>query len=251
MSNDFHIEFAPNGDNFRLNVRTQNGAQAGHPLDRVPLDLAPDDINKLRAGTANPLIVDRVTSGVSQWLLEGTLGERLQTAIQSANGEKMRVVLSINDERVQEKLSDVPFELCQPAGVQGAVPIVLENVVESIVHLLPKIGTPPPTAKDRFPLNILLLRSNPAELGGAVPPAEPFRKEIYDLVDAHPKLNRSHVQVHILSSENAPDLVGQTDLRKLKGSPGIGDFIRHFDLSRSWGRASNLPGKTAHRGSTV
>lgn len=240
MSIDFHIEFAPNGDKLRLNLRSKDAAQAGKPFDRQPLDLLPDDINKLRIGTANPLIVDKITADVSQWLLGDTLGDNLQTAMDSANGEKMRVVLSVNDEQLQKKLSDIPFELCQPAGALGAIPIVLESVVESIVHLLPKIGTPPLSPKDRFPLNILLLRSNPAELGGAVPPAEPLRNEIYALIDAHLKLNRNHVQVHVLSSEAAPDLIGKPTYETLKTqleseiSYDILVYLGHGDVLQSY-----------------
>ncbi|HLM60411.1 MAG TPA: CHAT domain-containing protein [Pyrinomonadaceae bacterium] len=240
MSVDFFIEFAPNGDQLRLNLRSRDVAQAGKPFTRQSIDLLPDEVNKLRAGTANPLIVDNITAAVSQWLLGDALGDDLQRAIEDADSERLRVVLSVNDEQLQEKLSDIPFELCQPAGALGAIPVALETGVESIIHLLPKIGVPPVSPKDRFPLNILIVRSNPADLGGAVPAAAPLRKEIHKIIDAHGKLNRSHVQVHILSSEADPDLHGRPTYKDLRThlesdtSYDILIYLGHGDVLQSY-----------------
>jgi hypothetical protein len=58
-------------------------------------------------------------------------------------------------------------------------PLVLHPKLSAIVHLLPNIGEPTATElSGAWPLRVLIVRSNPADLGGYVPAAVPIRKEL-------------------------------------------------------------------------
>lgn len=200
MSFEFRIEFAPNGNDIRLNLKAElEGAkEAGDFFDRSNLDLSAADIDRLRLGTAGKQLVDKITAEVSKWLLSNDLKIYLNQAFAK---EKVRVILSFNDEQLRSKFGDIPFELCTPDG-GGVIPVVLREQVESVIHLLPKAGiSPKSSTSNEYPLRILLMRSNPLDLGGSVPPASAVLDEINWLLGEHPVLDRKLVQVDILSSE--------------------------------------------------
>jgi CHAT domain len=214
MSFEFRIEFAPNGNDVRLNLKAElEGAKdAGEFFDRSNLDLSATEIDRLRLGTAGRQLVDKISAEVSKWLLSNDLKIYLNQAFAK---EKVRVVLSFNDEQMRSKFGDIPFELCTPSG-GGVIPVVLREQVESVVHLLPKAGIPSKSSvSNEYPLRILLVRSNPLDLGGSVPPASVVLDEINSILDEHQVLNRNLVQVHILSSESSPAAVGKPMLDDL------------------------------------
>jgi hypothetical protein len=218
MSLEFRIEFAPNGNDLRLTLQVNlpGVSQAGQPFDRLNLDLPPADTDRLRLGTAGKQLVDNVTAEVSEWLLSNDLGVYLNQAINQPNNGKVRLILSVNDEQLRSKLNDIPFELCTQSGA-GMLPIVLREQVESVIYLLPKVGIPPQsTSSGEYPLRILLLRSNPLDLGGNVPPAADVKSEIDNLLNNHHFLSQNLVQIHILSSEPNANVVGRPTLEDLQ-----------------------------------
>ena len=220
MSLEFRIDIAPNGQNLRLNLLSKMPGvpDAGQPFVRtLPIpNLSDADLDDLRRGNAQKPVVDQVTEHIRDWLLNVDLDPYLRTALAGPPGESVRLVFSINDEELRTKLSNVPFELCSLSG-GGAVPLALHGKVASIVHLLPKVGVPPLAPNSgTWPLRVLIVRSNPLDLGGSVPPAAKTREEIHEVIDAQPKLDRDLVQVHVLSSEVSPDLAGKPTLDNLK-----------------------------------
>jgi hypothetical protein len=209
MSNDFRIDIAPNGPDLRFTLYRYNAGMpdVGMSFDRVILNLPDTLISRMRRGVASPVEVSNITATVSEWLYGNDIGPQLQIALSQQNAELLRLIFSINDPQLREKLADVPLELSRLN--QAVLPLVLQARNAAIIHLLPKVGTPPTFTSSVWPLRILVVRSNPGDLGGAVPAANELRQGIYNILDNTPGLNRNLVQVHVLSSENAPDLAGR------------------------------------------
>lgn len=209
MPNEFKIEIAPNGAQLRFTVsRTQPGMPAaGMVFHRQPPNLAGDLAGKLRIGKATPAEVQQVTAQISQWALSNDIDPLLYNELVTPGNEPFRLIFSVNDPQLSETLSEIPFELCQVANT--GLPLALHGKNASILYLLPKVGTTSALAAGTWPLRILIVRSNPQDLGGAVPSADQLRQSIYASLDAAVGLSRKLVQVHVLSSEAAPDLAGR------------------------------------------
>ncbi|HEX7317617.1 MAG TPA: CHAT domain-containing protein [Pyrinomonadaceae bacterium] len=243
MSHEFLIDIAPNGAALRLNLRSKQPGvpEAGKPFNREQPDISAESLSKLRSGSAPLPVVDDVAARLSIWLLGSDLQQDLNAVLDQPAGEPVRIVLSVNDEDLREKLSDLPFELCSLSG-GAVVPLALNRRVASIVHLLPKVGTPPAAPNAGvWPLRVLVVRSNPLDLGGGVPAAATIRASIYDIIDRHPKLRRDLVQVHVLSGEQAADLAGPPTLERLlrqlqKMDYDILIYLGHGDVSQIPGR---------------
>ena len=207
MTSDFRIDIASNGGGLVFNLyQYVAGVQsAALVFQRQPLDLSGSPIDKLRRGDAVPAEVQQISATVSSWLFGTDVGPLLFMALNQVGGEPVRLIFSINDAGLREQLADAPFELCQLQG--AAIPLALNGRNASVFHLLPKVGTSSPSA-GTWPLRILIVRSNPLDLGGAIPPAALVRDAIFEPLD-NQGLSRSLVQVHILSSEVAPDIAGR------------------------------------------
>jgi hypothetical protein len=202
MATDYQLELSPGDPLLRLVVRAQGLPQAGMPLDRQRFKVEPDKMDQLRGGDAPPALVIEVADKVSKWVLGNDLGLLLVQAFGQPNSS-VRLIFNV-DERLRSDLADVPVELTVPAG--GGTPLALHPQVTAIVHLLPKVGIPlTPLAADAWPFRVLLVRSNPADLGGAVPAALPLRAQI---LAAAPGLGPGLVQVDVLSREAGPGVVG-------------------------------------------
>src|SRR5437588_433233 len=165
MSNDFLVEIMQelNGQ-LALMVRANNIPQVGQRLPRQPFILETRLIDQLRRGDALPALVQQVTATVSAWLLGNDLQAYLIAALASG---RMRLVFSM-DVGLRAALADLPVELLELGG--GVVPLALNPHVCAIVHLLDKVGVPQnsPSARN-WPLRVLMVRSNPPDLGGSVP----------------------------------------------------------------------------------
>jgi hypothetical protein len=136
------------------------------------------DIKQLRSGEPTLALVDQLTIQVSEWLLSNDLNVDLENAVNNAQGERIRVVLNI-DRDILPKLSDVPVELIELKNT--GLPLVLSPKVESMVHLLPGVGGQGNIADpSTWPLRVLIVRSNPPDLGRAVPRALPIRKALLE-----------------------------------------------------------------------
>lgn len=204
MSNiDFQIDITPNGNQLRFNLRANKYIQADTPFDRLLLDLPEADVNTLRSGTADVALVERVTAQLSEWFMGDDLSARLQAALDTmgkgGNDDTMRLVINA-DRQVIPKLANLPLELMRLAP--GSDPVVLHNRVEGLVHMLPGVGSAQSARVDpNWPLKVLIVRSNPPDLGGAVPEAASLRETILNLGQSLMPAPTNLVQVDLLSSE--------------------------------------------------
>ena len=223
MSDECVIEFRQNGAQLDLDVRAPN-LGAGKTYARQALTLAPDELRQLRAGTLSDTMVNDLAARISAWLQTPDFDLPLVLGLQTPATDLWRLVFSvgkIKDEKVRAELSDIPIELMTQQGDQ--TPFVLHNRIASLVHLLPKVGSPPTTATaGTWPLRILLVRSSPSDLP-PVPEAAPIRDAILalrpDLAGANggPRL----VQVEILSSEPGAGVAGPPTKQQLKRQLGL------------------------------
>lgn len=235
------IDIAPDGDTLKFVLKAEilKTPIAGMPFPRPPLTSLDKELRLLRFGDASDDLVKQVTARISEWLLGTDLNGQITTAINlSGNGEQIRLIFNV-DEDLREVLADVPFELIVLSG--GMEPLVLNPRVASMVHLLPKVGTAV-TRSSGWPLKILIVRSNPADLGGAMPPAAPIRQRIQDILEQE-ALDPGLIHIDILSSEQADNLAGRPTPEELedqlpKVEYDILIYVGHGDV------ASNVsPGK--------
>ncbi|MBV9924084.1 MAG: CHAT domain-containing protein [Acidobacteria bacterium] len=197
MSNDFLVEILPAGGD-ELNVYL---SAAEPPLDRESISLRritlpPEDLDTIRRGDSPKNVTDKVAIAMSDWLVGGQVKGYLDTALKSKSGDPIRLVFKV-DEKLLPMLADLPFELLNFNGDW----LALRQGVDAIVHLLQKARTtalPLPPSSHNWPLRILIVRSNPRELGGAVPKAAPVCGNIIALTE---ELGDKLVQVDLLSSE--------------------------------------------------
>lgn len=209
MTNDLLIDIAPNGQTLRLTLRANQPGipAAGLPVNRQPLNFNGPLVDKLRRGEASHAEVLQVTTQISQWLFAADLTPYFATALNLPGNDQLRLIISITDDQLRESFADVPFELCSLPG--DGIPLALNIRNASIFHLPPRTGASHFSASARsWPLRILIVRSNPRDLGGAIPPGAAVRNEIYQALDRN-GLNRDLVQVHLLSSEQDPDIIGR------------------------------------------
>jgi CHAT domain len=212
MSRECIIDFRQNGDQLDLDVQAISATAAEKfkkLVKRQQLQLQPADLDRLRSGEPPAALVQQVADAVTQWLLMPDLDLPLLLKLDMDIKPPWRLVFSsenVHDETLRQGLAEVPLELVQPPGF--AIPLALLSGVSSIVHRLPKTGIHPPSATTRnWPLRVLIVRSNPADLGGLVPTAEPIRAAILQARPAGFAANL--IQVDVLSSEQAPGLAGR------------------------------------------
>jgi hypothetical protein len=204
MSNDLLFEIAPSDGQLRLNLKGGNLPAAGYPLSRPPFRLPPDQLDQLRRGDAPPALVQHVKGAVSQWLLDNDLIPLLLQVLGQQNDEPVRLIFTTNDEQLRSDLADVPFEL---VVLPGGIPLALRQMVASLVHLLPYAGIKPPTPiSASWPFRVLIVHSNPPDLGGQVPDVAPIRDAILKLRN---DLDPQHLQVDVLSRQDGDGVVGR------------------------------------------
>ena len=155
----------------------------------------PDQLDALRRGQAQEATAGLLAEATSAWLLDKDLSKRLSKALDGQ--DEFRVVVTM-DRDLGPILGDLPVELVSLP--KALLPLVLHPKVSSLVHVPPAIGAVATPAVRSWPLRVLIARSNPIDLGGAVPEAGPIRKEILDGAAAA-GLPDGAVQVELLSSE--------------------------------------------------
>lgn len=217
MSKDVLIEITRLGSQLNMVARGEGLPQQGTDLGpRDPIDLNEAQLDALRRGSLTEAEVDEVVEKVSQWLFGDGLGFALPPILTHAGVGEIRLVFSVSDQ-ARDLLPDVPLELAVMQG--GASPLIINPKVEAFVRLLPRTGLPQTTSlSQNWPLRILLVRSNPIDLGGAVPQAIPVRDAILEsgarlwqkLRPGQPMLTNP-VQVDVISSEVGIDKVASWD----------------------------------------
>lgn len=235
MSNDFSFDIAPANGHLRITVSGGNLPPAGREIDRPLLDLSQEQVDKLRSGEAPPALVWQVMADVSEWLLAEDLDLLLHQVLGQQHDEPLRLIFTVRDEKLLSDLADVPFELL--ALRNGGIPLVLRPRVASLVHLLPDAGVKAPAlAAGKWPFRVLILHSNPLDLGGQVPDVAPMREEILRLRD---DLGARHLQVDVLSRQDGEGVAGPptypTLVERLKRRPyDVLIYLGHGDLEEAF-----------------
>jgi hypothetical protein len=205
---------------------------AGKVFERAAPQIAAADLDRLRRGDAPEVVVREVQAQISQWLLAADLDPLISNLLGDQTRPPIRLVLR-PDLRLRAAVDDLPFEMLASAGAQAA--LALHKQVESIVNVLPGTVSGDATTSRSWPLRILVVRSNPASAGGAVPAAVPIAQKIRAL---RPDLGPDQLVIDVLSREQAPEVVGlptRSGLRKRLESSAydILVFIGHGDVIRS------------------
>ena len=190
MSLDLGIDLVPNGGNgITLTYTDPSGTTV---LARKMPALDAKKLDDLRRGDSKEAIVDALQADISAWILGKELAKPLGQLL--GGNQRYRVLVRM-DRELLAALSDLPVELMTlPKALQ---PLVLHPNIGAMVHV-PPVGAalPPPPVRD-WPLRILIARSNPIDLGGAVPEVQ--------ILDAAGGMPDGAVQVEVVSSEAAGD----------------------------------------------
>ena len=207
---EYCFEIRPNGNDLKVILRGESQAAAGNGFNRNLPNLDPRSMDSFRMGKLDPLAMARLSDDVSRWLFDPDLRPTVQNWLR-ANSD-LRLVFSV-DEDLQSRLAEVPIELLQTDSVQH---LAVHNRVKSLVHLLPKVGTPPDaTTGQDWPFRVLIVRSNPTDVNnGKVPPADQFRQKI--LTVAGTRLGPGYVEVDLLSSEAGAVTLGPPTFQQFR-----------------------------------
>jgi hypothetical protein len=226
MTLDLGLDLLSNGGNgITLKFTDAAGSQ---DLVRAMPALDPKQLDQLRRGDSKKKVVDALTVGVSDWMLGQELAALISAAL--SGNDRRRLVVRMDPE-LAATLSDLPVELVWlPKAIQ---PLVLHPNLGALVHVPPLGPTVAPAAARTWPLRILFVRSNPADLGGAVPEATPIVAEIRKAASGLPE---GAVQVEVLSGETqAGDPVTWKAFRDALASPQAFDvlvYLGHGDLQK-------------------
>jgi hypothetical protein len=234
--NECVIAIAPNGETqLRVVLDAAILKAKGKAFSR-PRNVSVEDnqLQLLRYGDADPQLVDEVRAKLSEWFLSTDLGTLIGAAVDLSEGEQIRLVFRV-DENLRESLADVPFELIGLKGSTDA--LVLSPRIASLVHILDKeAGAPTKTAD--WPLKILIVRSNPHDLGGEVPAAKPIYESLLKIIADEPALKPELMKVDILSSEGGDGFAGRPTVDDLETQLGrvkydILIYLGHGDVSQN------------------
>ena len=200
MTLDIAIDIASDGD-VGLTLTLSDGAGASEVLARPLIIVDSARLEKLRLGQAVEADTAPVADAISDWLLGTDLRARFVTFL--AGQDNIRVVLRA-DRELLARLSDVPLELVSLPKM--VLPLILNPKVTSFVRVAPTLGASPPGDPTGWPFRVLIVRSNPEDLGGAVPEAAPVRDAI-DAIANGMGLSNDSVRVDVLTSEQGGELV--------------------------------------------
>jgi hypothetical protein len=237
--NECRIEITPTDGFLNLRVTAPGLPEAGKNVKRPLPIVAADALDELRGGVPTPAVVLDVTQKLSEWLGAADLDLPLILGLHSPDEKRFRLVYSVqqvDDQMLRANLTDLPFELIAPLANLDS-PYALNSHISSVVHLLPKVSSPPATAGLRtWPLRVLIVRANPQELQqfGNVPPAAAIRESIRQHNDG---LGPDLLRIDVLSSEDAPDLAGPPTkdalLEQIAAGYDILVYLGHGDLRQS------------------
>jgi hypothetical protein len=204
MTSDFRIRIERAGaKKLTLQINARTLGPAGRTYQRKLPRVASEQIELLRRGDPPDQVLEEVTQLVSDWLQKPDLDLPVMLQLADGASEPWRLIFHVPGDLNQNPqvqtfdLIDVPIELLT---VEGDTPLVLHQRVSSVVHLLDKASSAPTTIS-AWPFKILIVRSNPPDLGADVPKAAPLRQDILKLC---PDLVAQElIRVDVLSSEAA------------------------------------------------
>lgn len=226
VSSECLITFRQSGSNLELEVSAPTLGPNGETYLRSMPQVSAEELDQLRAGNPSNALVEAITDRISSWLGTPDLNLSQVLRLTDPTPDTWRLVFSVRsvrDERIRFELANIPLELLTQPGTH--IPYALHQRITSLVHLLPKAGSPPPSPPStNWPLRILLVRSSPTDLLIPVPEAAPIRESIATIealiaqrtqpLPSGPNKSRL-IEVDILSRENAPDLAGPPTREKL------------------------------------
>ncbi|APR80033.1 Hypothetical protein A7982_05380 [Minicystis rosea] len=181
------------GTSLRVSIQANGFAPITDEVVRDRPSFTPDDLAHLRSGSVSITAAEQLAHQVTSWLLDTDLRGHLGTAFNAAR-EPFRIVIQ-EHHTLLDSLAEVPFELIE----FNDMPVVLRKTVRALVHTQRSRSLPVKEAPTRWPLHILLVRSNPPDLGGLVPPIMPIRDRI--MAHARARDLGDAVKVTVLSSE--------------------------------------------------
>lgn len=185
-------------------------------------------LTQLLSGEPPAGVADEVAAKLSQWLLTGDVRKHLNLAL---DGPPFRLVLRLRDGVATRGLADLPFELLEEPAADY---FVFKPNVRSLVYHLDKVsGAPNPSTGRSWPLRVTIVRSNPQELGGAVPIGAPIRDHVLALGQA---IGGGAVEVVLVSSEDGgPAVTWERVATHLRGKapPDVLVYLGHADLPES------------------
>jgi hypothetical protein len=201
-SNDFTVTITTKASGkLRFSVRSGNPPLNDIVYERSEPGLTDAIIEALRGGNADEATIFAAETGITNWLLSNppdALFEKLSAALDAP--EPVRLIFRLED-TLRAKLGQLPIEL---ARAKSGGYLIFSKNLQSIVHLLPYDG-PAQTSLSAlgYPLRVLIVRSNPFNLGGAVPPALPICKKILDI--GQQRFGKGQIVVDLLSRENTDE----------------------------------------------
>jgi hypothetical protein len=193
MTLEISLDIAPDGD-AGLTL-TLNGAGTSEVLARPLFAFDQGLLEKLRLGQASEAEAKPLATAISDWLLGADLRDRLATFL--GGQDDLRVVLRA-DRDLLAQLSDVPLELVSMPGT--ILPLVLHPRVTSLVRMPPVLGALATSDAPGWPFRVLIVRTNPVDLGGNVPEAGPVKAAIDEIADGM-GLSSDNIRVDVLTSE--------------------------------------------------
>jgi hypothetical protein len=168
-------------------------------VQRPKLQLDAADIENFRRGKLEVQGFNNLVSKINDWLLDPELRTILAKSIGS-NGKRLRLVFVLKDE-VRALVNDVPLELLWHDTPDKW--LLLRNDVEALVYKLEKaVNATSTLSSSNWPFRVLIIRSNPPDLGGQVPEVAALRDRILQQA-AH--FGEGMVQIDIISEEPGID----------------------------------------------
>lgn len=224
---EFVVDIEPGRtSDLRVSVHACDLAPIEDEVERPLPSLMPADLDELRSGAGSERMTEAIATQVTGWLLQNDLRGHLGTALHAATSP-FRILIRPHP-KVLCELADVPFELLKV----DADPLALQPSVRAIVHTLKqrRRDAPAPTVRKAWPFRVLLVRTNPGDLGGLVPPALPIRDHILEIARASGLADV--VEVTVLSSEEGGAPVTYDALRaELRAtSYSLLVYLGHGDL---------------------
>ena len=227
MTLDLGLQLDPDGANgIRLTV--VEGASRKVLLRGLP-DLDPIQLDALRLGDSLEPMAGPLAKAISGWFLGSDLTKRLKKAL--AGQSVFRFVVRMHPDLVPV-LGDLPVEIVSLPS--APIPLVLHPRVHSMIRVPPIVSADPVVGVPRdWPFSILFVRTNPADLGGAVPPLGPIVEAIQQAAKER-GLPDGAVRVETISSEPGIEKPATWDeFRKALGA-GTYDvlaYLGHGDLT--------------------
>jgi hypothetical protein len=198
----------------RLVLLGNDANEVDRPFDelRPYISLEPDEAEKLLSGelrrdAEGKDFIHHIGGRVSTWLLGNDLNKQVLDTLRDLPDNRLRLIFSVHPKlRPDFDFTSVPIELLRPLDGQPD-PYAVSERVASILHLLDKIGAPQNNANMlQWPLRVLVVRSNPDDLGGAVPRAIPFANNILRLCEEKGAVGPTAVSVDVMTKEQKEPL---------------------------------------------